>query len=153
MILATGLPHQYGQGKCCLLQEGFFKLDSGQRGSGFLIGRIAPEHGIICVSGRCDATDFLGCAGRERLGMGGDGAECGKNLARRPLTGRASRVGLSPRGEAMWPLRGRAVRPSFRAPTGWGESGERNPDLSTGRQDLDFGNGPKWGPAGVKWDW
>jgi hypothetical protein len=48
-----------GRGNTVYLKKVFFDLDSGQRGTGLLIGRIAPEHGIICVKGRCDATGFL----------------------------------------------------------------------------------------------
>jgi hypothetical protein len=45
--------------------------------------------------------------------------------------------------------------PSAPSGIGWHRLGlaARHPDLSTGLQDLDFGNGPKWGPVGVKWDW
>jgi hypothetical protein len=34
-------------------------LDSGQRRSGCLVGRIVPEDVIVRVNGGCDATDLL----------------------------------------------------------------------------------------------
>src|ERR1039457_5537628 len=39
-------------------------LDSGQRGSGCLVGRIVPEDVIVRVNGGCDATDLFRGPGR-----------------------------------------------------------------------------------------